>query len=89
MYNKLESLYNLFYSYNFNLASNIYPKKNYFRLDFINIYNKADKFSIIFQNNSIFTIIPLKSKNYSFISNTYNLDFTLNFINKHLYNYYL
>ena len=86
MYDQLEYLYKLFNNKKFIL----YRKKidnNLFILEFCRNDNFIDKFSIIFKENLIETIVPLKNSNIAYKSKNYDLNNTINYLNLHLENY--
>ena len=86
MYNQITEIYKLFNYYNFRLL-NYNLINNSIKLEFINLYNNCDKFSIIFEKEKIYTIIPLKLNNSCYRTNTNNINNTLNYLRNHLYLY--
>ena len=79
-------IYKLFNDYNFDLINkNI--DNNSIQLDFSRQENIIDKFSIIKNENTYYTIIPLKKDNFSFKTKFSNLNDLIEFIDLHLFNY--
>lgn len=79
-------IYKLFDNYNFNLINKTIDNKN-IQLDFSKQENIIDKFSIIKNENTYYTIIPLKLKNFSFKTKFSNLNDLIYFIDLHLFYY--
>lgn len=79
-------IYKLFNDYNFNLINQNIDKKS-IQLDFSRQENIIDKFSIIKNENTYYTIIPLKKDNFSFKTKFTNLNDLIQFIDLHLFNY--
>ena len=86
MYFDLEYLYNIFNNYKFILF-NKQLDKDKLKLEFCRRDNMIDKFSIIFQQNLIETIIPLKLNNKSFKTKSYDFNSTINYLIFHIENY--
>lgn len=79
-------IYKLFNDYNFNLINQNIDNKS-IQLDFSRQENIIDKFSIIKNENTYYTIIPLKKDNFSFKTKFTNLNDLIQFIDLHLFNY--
>lgn len=79
-------IYKLFNDYNFDLINqNIHNKS--IQLDFSRQENIIDKFSIIKNENTYYTIVPLKKDNFAFKTKFSNLNDLIQFIDLHLFNY--
>jgi len=79
-------IYKLFNDYNFDLINQNIDNKS-IQLDFSRQENIIDKFSIIKNENTYYTIIPLKKDNFSFKTKFTNLNDLIQFIDLHLFNY--
>ena len=79
-------IYKLFNDYNFDLINHNIDNKC-IQLDFSRQENIIDKFSIIKNDNTYYTIIPLKKENFAFKTKFSNLNDLIEFINLHLFNY--
>ena len=79
-------IYKLFNDYNFDLINQNIDNKC-IQLDFSRQENIIDKFSIIKNENTYYTIIPLKKDNFAFKTKFTNLNDLIQFIDLHLFNY--
>jgi hypothetical protein len=79
-------IYKLFNDYKFDLINQNIDNKS-IQLDFSRQENIIDKFSIIKNENTYYTIIPLKKDNFSFKTKFTNLNDLIQFIDLHLFNY--
>ena len=79
-------IYKLFNDYNFDLINQNIDNKS-IQLDFSRQENIIDKFSIIKNENTYYTIVPLKKDNFSFKTKFTNLNDLIQFIDLHLFNY--